>query len=249
MSTPPDPYGAEPPFPQEAPPPTHQGSEAPGPDGTPPHPGWQGGYPPPYPQPYGQPHAQPAVPPYGQPYPQPYGQAYPQHPAYGAPAPATHPGQHPGYWQHPMGYPGVGYAPYPMPKPPQSRLARQIGLVIVGLSVLIIVAAFLPWAWVGPRTVYGVSSELGDGIAMIVFALPCLVLGILRALIKRGSGTSLAAAIVAVVLGALIALTGLGDLLDPGLGANYTPGPGVWLTLVAGVALVVVGIVGIVRRR
>jgi len=223
-----------------------------------PHPGWQGGYPPPYPQPYGQPHAQPAVPPYGQPYGQayghpsgqPYGQPYPQHPAYGAPAPGPYPGPpHPGYYPYPVGYPGAGYAPYSMPKPPQSRLARQIGLVIVGLSVLIIVAAFLPWAWVGPRTVYGVSSELGDGIAMIVFALPCLVLGILRALIKRGSGTSLSAAIVALVLGALIGLTGVGDLLDPGLGANYTPGPGVWLTLVAGVALAVVGIVGIVKRR
>jgi hypothetical protein len=230
MSTPeppPNPYGGPVPFapyvPRE-------------PDPVPPHvvdprtpqqQAWQQGYP------------QPAYPQQG--YAQ---QGYPQNTYWQPPYP------HPGY-----GYPAYGWARQAYAKPekrPQSAFARGLGWILVLVSALAIGAAVLPWMRVDGSTVLGVQDVDpidGDGLAVIVIVAPVIVLGVLRGLFRRGAGTSLAAAIVAVVVGALVAITGFFDIgeIHGTAGAALEAGPA--LTGVVGCLMALAGVVGIVRRR
>lgn len=185
----------------------------------------------------GQPQGQPQYPPPGQ-YPPP-------------------PGQYP---------PPPGYAQYGAPvRPPASGAVSGIGWAIVGASVLVIIAAFLVWGTVKGGglefKIHGLGSnkdvpggdQVKDGAVTLTLAVVALILGIIRGVNKAALG----AAIVALVMGAIVSIVALADIgdisdlkdqLDSG-GVEVSIGVGLWLTLIGGIVLVVLGIVGIVKRR
>lgn len=148
-----------------------------------------------------------------------------------------------------------GAGGWPTPPPPAvanaapvSSAVRNLGWVMLGLAVLVAIAAFLPWATFFGVTVSGIGGEdvggAKDGVLTLILAIAAGVLGLLRGLGKAVLG----AAIVAVVVGALVALIGAIDIADINdLGASV--GAGLWLTLLGGLGLLGVGIAGIVRRR
>jgi hypothetical protein len=229
---------------------------------------------PPYPGPYGQqpPGQQPPYP--GQPQ-QPQG--YPGH--YGQqPQQPTYPGQYQQYQQqHPhQAYSSYGqYPAYPAQgatKPPPDSTAKLIGWILAGLGVVLVIAPFLTW-WTGEfageeqsfrglgmEDVGGIEISAGDGVLTLVLAL--VVLGFA---IARGFGAlSLTAAVIGTVMGCLITLIAIADsVTDEPLklegpngediplaeGIEWSTGIGLWLTLAAGVLMLLVAVVGIVKRR
>lgn len=161
------------------------------------------------------------------------------------PPPSTPPVTHQGQW----GYqPGPGE--YQQRREPDSQ-ARLIGWLILGTAVLTIVAAFLPWITISGKSFSGVGNDdnpdsVRDGALTIFFAIAPAVLGLLRGLGKAMLGC----AIVALVLGVLITLVGAVDI--PGVSDHYVDasvGIGLWITTLCGIAMAVLGIVGIVKRR
>jgi hypothetical protein len=228
------------------------------------------GQPPPYPGPPGQPPPYPGPPAQPSPYPgqfvQPPYPGYPQQPypgPYGIPlGPGQYPQQqYPVYPQYP-GYP-------PARKEPLGTTAKLIGWVIASTGLIVGVAAFLTWLTaerggdefafrgLGLETVGGADIEAGPGLFTLILSV--VVLGFAAA---RGFGAlSLTAAILGVVMGSLVTLTAIGVAADDDpielpngdsqldSGVDWTIGVGLWLTLAAGVLMLVVGIVGIVKRR
>src|SRR5262245_3337588 len=241
----PGPYGQQPPGQQ--PPPQQPPPQQPPPQQPPPNPQQ-----PPYPGPPAQPPPYPGQ--YGQP--QPYGQQQP----YPAPYP-----QQPGQQQYP-GYPqGPGY-PQTAAKEPIDATARMLGWIIAGTGVLVAIAAFLTWGTVEgfgqSFDINGVTgsdvpgdNEARDGILTLILAIAVIGFAVVRAF----GQLSLTAAIVGAVGGALIVLIAIVDMVDisntgddlPGAGAGIEAsiGIGLWLTLVGGLAMAMVSIFGIVKRR
>jgi hypothetical protein len=256
----PGPYGQQPP---DGPPPGQ-----PPPDGPPP------GQPPPYPGPPGQPPPGQQPPPYPgppaqpSPYPGPYGQppaGQPGYPPQQYPAQQYPPQQYPQYAQQPyQGYPPTGYAP--APKQPPDSTARMIGWILAGTALVVGIAAFMTWGTIEFQgrsfDINGVTGsdvpgddEAKDGIITLIFAIPVLGFGIVRAF----GSLSLTAGIIGTVMGTLIALIGVADIVDiqdkkedleiVAGGVEVSIGIGLWLTLIGGIAMTVVGIFGIVKRR
>jgi hypothetical protein len=137
---------------------------------------------------------------------------------------------------------------------------------------VIAIAPFLTW-WTGEvgnrsRDFRGLGFEeigpadvgFGDGLLTLILAV--VVIGFA---VARGFGAlSLTAAIIGVVTGTLVTLIAIADSVtdDPiqvegpngntvslGDHIEWSTGIGLWLTLVAGVAMVLVSTVGIVKRR
>jgi hypothetical protein len=240
-------------------PPPYPGPYGEQPGQQPPYPG-SPAQPPPYTGPYGQPGQQPPYP--GQ-QPPPPGQQPPypgQQPPYPGQPPYAGQQQYPGYPQYP------GYGP-PPPKPPPDSVARMIGWILAGTAIVVAVAAFLTWGTVGvldsSYDVNGVTGsdipgddEPNDGIITLIFALAVLGFALVRAL----GALSLTAGIIGTVLGALITLVAIIDIADfqdtkdevralSGGAVDVSIGIGLWLTLAAGAVMLVVGVVGIVKRR
>jgi hypothetical protein len=148
---------------------------------------------------------------------------------------------------------------------------------MAGTAVAVVVAAFLTWytgdsgpvdsqsfAGVGAEDIQGFALEGEVFLGYLTIVLAAVVLGFA---ITRGCGAlPLTAAIIGVVMGSLIALIGLAGLAvdDPvtftdkvtgeeveglGAGIDWNVGIGVWLTLVSGAAMLVVSVVGLVKRR
>jgi hypothetical protein len=244
----PGPYGQQPPG-QQPP-----GQQPPG-QQPPPYPG-PPAQPSPYPGQYGQPPAGQGYP--AQQYPT---QQYPaqQYPQYGQ--------QYPQYGQQPyQTYPPAGYGP--APKQPPDSTARMLGWVLAGTALVVGIAAFLTWGTVelGGQSfdINGVSGsdvpgddEAKDGIITLIFAIPVLGFGVVRAF----GSLSLTAGIIGTVMGALIALIAVIDIVDiqdkkdelgsvPGAGGiDVSVGIGLWLTLAGGIAMTLVGVAAIVKRR
>jgi hypothetical protein len=189
---------------------------------------------------------------------------YPGHPQGPYPAPY---GQPPGPGQYPhQQYPGYPHYPGfpPARKEPPDSTAKLIGWVIASTGLIVGVAAFLTWLTaerggdefafrgLGLETVGGVDIEAGPGLFTLILA--AVVLGFA---VARGFGAlSLTAAILGVVMGSLVTLTTIGVAADDDpiemeltSGADFTIGVGLWLTLSAGVLMLVVSILGIVKRR
>lgn len=208
--------------------------------------------------PYGPPQPQQGQQPYGQP--QPYGQQ-----PYGQPQPY---GQQP-YGQQPYGQPAYGGSPY-TGIPPRTRLSgpgRLIGWAGVGLAVLAIIGCFGAWVSVDAGMFGSISmngfgqvsgavdsspDEVKDGVLVTVLAVGVIVFGILR-----GAGKiPKAAAIVTVVLGALSTIVCIVDVADVndkisdtgGNSVSAAVGWGLWVCLIASIAIVVAGVAGIIRR-
>jgi hypothetical protein len=195
--------------------------------------GQQPQYPaPPYPPPqYGDPHYPQGQFPqgqYGPPPSQPYGQ-----PPY-----------------QPYGQPPAGYG-YPAAAGP--RVSEPlIGWLLLGAGVLLMIGAPMPWATV---LTFSVAGTVGGGKATMFFGVVLAVFGLLIGL-KQGR---LWVSITACVLAALVVLVAIGNMgnitdvarksADNFLGNTVSIGSGLWLTLVAGIAALVLSIIGIARRR
>ena len=186
---------------------------------------------PPYPPPqYGEPHYPQGQFPqgqYGPPPSQPYGQ-----PPY-----------------QPYGQPPAGYG-YPAAGPRVSE--PLIGWLLLGAGVLLMIGAPMPWATV---LTFSVAGTVGGGKATMFFGVVLAVFGLLIGL-KQGR---LWVSITACVLAALVVLVAIGNMgnitdvarksADNFLGNTVSIGSGLWLTLVAGIAALVLSIIGIARRR
>ena len=124
--------------------------------------------------------------------------------------------------------------------------------MIAALGLLTVIAAFLPWV-TGIVEVNGLGdSDYGvkDGMITLVLGLVAAIFGVVSALIAKRSPLHLVAGIIALIAGLLIVLTSTIDIADI---SDYSPllevGFGLWLTLIAGIGLVIAGIAGIVKRK
>lgn len=224
-----------------------------------------------YSQPGGQQSGQPGVQSQGQYGQQPqYGQPQGQQPQYGQqygqqPSSAQQYGQQPQYsqagqspyqaGQNPYGGSPYGAGPYDAAATEPTTLSKAvkiIGGVIAALGLLTVIAAFLPWV-TGIVEVNGLGdSDYGvkDGMITLVLGLVAAIFGVVSALIAKRSPLHLVAGIIALIAGLLIVLTSTIDIADI---SDYSPllevGFGLWLTLIAGIGLVIAGIAGIVKRK
>ena len=206
----------------------------------------------------GQPYAQP---PYGQPQQQ-YGpppqQGYGQpQGAYGAPQPygGQSYGQQPYGGQPPYGAPAVKQAA------PMSQGARTWGWVAAVAGILAIIGCFGAWVTVDAGlfghismngygqisgTVHESSDDVKDGVLVTIFAVIVIILGIVRGLGKLGLTT----AISILVLGLLSLATCIYDVSDVTSNLEGSSvGWGLWICLLASIAMSVGGLVGIIKRR
>lgn len=219
-------------------------------------------------QPGGQPTGQYGQQPqYGQPQgqqPQ-YGQQYGQQPPNDQPQNAQQYGQQPQYSQAaqspyqagPHHYGGSPYraGPYDTAATGPTTLSKAVTIiagVIAALGLLTVIAAFLPWV-TGIVEVNGLGdSDYGvkDGMLTLILGLVAAIFGVVSALIAKRSALHLVAGIIALITGLLIVLTSTIDIADI---SDYSPllevGFGLWLTLIAGIGLVIAGIAGIVKRE
>lgn len=186
--------------------------------------------------------------------PYPYGyppNAYPGGGGYGA--------QPYAYAQQPNPYAG-GQPPYPPPygtwnyPPPQRRAAiaaPAIGYGLVASAVLIAAAAFMPWAQVFGVSVDGTDGT-GDGNWTLFLGVIIGGTGVVVALLRG----RLWAPVTALVAAALVVLSSFKDITDVNGFANangidpsaVSVGPGLWLTLLAGLAAAAFAVGGISRR-
>jgi len=139
----------------------------------------------------------------------------------------------------------------------------MLGWLAVASAALVAVAAFLVWAKVSGLgesieikgigdDAEGADTGANDGVLTLILAIAAAVLGIVRGLGRWALG----AAITILVCGAItvmIALADIGDVSDlkdiAPEGVTVDVGIGLTLTLVGGLVMTVVGIVGIVKRR
>ncbi|GEE02480.1 hypothetical protein nbrc107696_29260 [Gordonia spumicola] len=131
---------------------------------------------------------------------------------------------------------------------------------VVGASVVLLIAAFLPWASVeaGPfsQTVSG-TTDGRDGVFTLVLALIAGgIAGSAVFLTAKQPALPLAAGIGAVVAGVISALIAIIDIVDiqgnapSGLAdVSVSVGFGLWLTLLAAVVLAAAGGALLVVRR
>lgn len=229
---------------------------------------------PPQPQPSNAPTPQPghAPPPapgpqqYGAPAPGGYGQQLPGQPWYqpqperaqypgvaqdpqsgqfrGSPQLGSQYGAPPGVPQFGAASPGYGG---PAAEKPLSSAVTVISWVSVGLCVLIVVAANLPWVTLGALNVAG-TDDGRDGWITLGIAVIVGIVAAVSALIRKPSGIHLAAGILAVIGGLLVAGIGMIDIADVNE-KGFGVGSGLTLTLILGILLLVAGIAGIVKRR
>jgi hypothetical protein len=125
------------------------------------------------------------------------------------------------------------------------------GWVLFAIGVLTAVASLMPWA-----TVFGISigGTKGDGTLTVFCAVLISAMGLVIGLRQGLVWTS----ITALVFSALVILVALADIgninrfvtasSDTFGGDVVAIGPGLWLTLVAGILGLAVSIVAIVRR-
>jgi len=197
---------------------------------------------------------QPPEPPVGDPVyveePYPYAQQYPSGYAYGQPAAY---GQHPAYTQHPA-Y-AQQYA-YPHPPGHAARVPVRIAPPLVGYlllvaAVLIVASAFMPWAQVFGIAVTG-RHGTGDGNLTIFHGC---VIGAMAVVIACAQGRLWTSIVASISAGYTVAIA-FKDIADVNGFANsngldpsaVTIGPGLWLTLLAGLVALGFGLVGIAKR-
>lgn len=184
-----------------------------------------------------------------------------QQPGYGQQQPY---GQQP-YGQQQYGQPPYGQPQYGVPvaaqQAPMSGGSRSLGWIALLAGVLAVIGCFGAWVTIDAGlfghismngygqisgTVDQSPDDVKDGVLVTVFAVVVIVFGLVRGLGKLG----LTAAIVTLVLGLLnvaISVYDVSDVSDNAAGGNV--GWGLWLCLVASIAMSVVGLVGIIKRR
>jgi hypothetical protein len=195
-------------------------------------------FPPPPGPPFGPPYGEGEFPPPPGPPPyQPYGQ--PQY----VPSPYPPPPPYQPYWQ----LPGYGYPP-----PPPPRLTEPIvGWLLLGAGILLVVAAAMPWATALDISVAGTK---GGGVLTGFFGLVLagfgVVIGVRQGLLWVPITSCVLASLVTII--ALANMSSISTLADDDVtlpvDVHVRIGSGLWLTLVAGLAVLVLSIIGMVRR-
>lgn len=176
--------------------------------------------------------------------------------------PGPNPGaQNPGYGQSPGYGQNPGYGQPFAGAPPTAASNRAVPLlwVIVGTAVVVIVAAILPWVNVGEETKMGTA---GDGVFTLILGLIAGGIAVAAIVVKRQQQKlPFIAAVVTIVVGVLVTLIGIVDILDvqsrnndrgalaEALGVELGVGVGLWLTLVGGLVLLVLGVLAVVASR
>jgi len=139
---------------------------------------------------------------------------------------------------------------------PRDRISAIVGLAG---AVVLLVSAFLPWFnvsldFAGASISEDVSGIDGsDGVIIIVFALVAGALALLRLLGKGGPQLGIGM----VVMGLLATAVGLIDVVnhDPDTDAalaalaDVNPSVGLWLVMLAGLAVTVAGVLTVVSGR
>jgi hypothetical protein len=182
------------------------------------------------------------------PYPQSY-QPYQQHYATGAGhyyAP-----QYPYPYPYPYAYPQYPPPPPFAPRTPVRIAPPLVGYLLLACAVLSIASAFMPWAQVFGIAVTGREGS-GDGNLTVFHGT---VIGAMGVVIVCMQGR-LWASIVASISAAYTVVIAFKDIADVNRFANsngldpsaVTVGPGLWLTLLAGLVAFGFGLVGIAKR-
>ncbi|MGB6245518.1 hypothetical protein [Gordonia sp. (in: high G+C Gram-positive bacteria)] len=132
---------------------------------------------------------------------------------------------------------------------------------IVGAAVLAFIAAFLPWATAAGRSVSGLSDGR-DGVITLVLAI--ITAALAAAAISMPASLRdlpLIAGLTAIVTGVVLIVVSLVDILDVQdrnrdlgvfgeiTGIEVSVGYGLWLTLLTGLLLIVLGLMDYIGRR
>jgi hypothetical protein len=174
---------------------------------------------------------------------------------YGPPPPEGEPI----YVPEPFPAPGYGPAPYQpalysqptYPQPVVRRSEPRWGWALFAVGVLIAVSSLLPWA-----VFFGVSID-GTGGDGTLTALCAIVISAVGLIIGLGQGL-LWSPLTAMGCSVLVTITAVADVENvtrfvPGSADAFSAdavavGPGLWLTLIAGVLGIVVSSVALLRR-
>jgi hypothetical protein len=130
--------------------------------------------------------------------------------------------------------------------------------VLLGAGLGAVLGALLPWvrASVGPITVERVGTDV-DGASTLFLGVVLGAVALLGALIRKAPTRRLALGVAALVVAALlvlIAVLRIADVAssadDIGLGGivDVSIGSGLWLTLAAGLAGILGGVLLVLRR-
>lgn len=126
-------------------------------------------------------------------------------------------------------------------KPPVGGAARAIAALLLLAAVVVAIGSVTTWVDAGFASVNGLD---GDGVITIVLAAVVA----LFALIRLAGRIPTAAAVVALLCGLLTALIGFIDVADVQDG-GFDPAYGLWLVVIGGIAVTLVSLVGLVKRR
>lgn len=118
---------------------------------------------------------------------------------------------------------------------------------MVAVCVLVVLAANMTWVSLGPISVSG-TAEGKDGWITLSLGVIVALVALASALIRKPSGIHLAAGIVGVIGGLLVTAVGIIDIADVN-DKGFAVGGGLIFTLIAGIALLCVGVAAIVKRR
>ncbi|GAC79854.1 hypothetical protein SAMN04488550_1890 [Gordonia malaquae] len=181
------------------------------------------------------------------------------------------------YGQQPYAQQPYGAAQYGQQYAPQNAgmgvgLSQKVVTAlwgVVGAAVVVIIAAFLPWVTIS-GFVNDSASGVGDGkdgvITLILGLIAAGVAGAAVFLTAKQAALPLAAGVTAVLAGVISVLVAIVDIADVSDAANdinsgsTSPfgtsfdieahvGFGLWLTLVAALALVATGVAVIILRK
>ena len=125
------------------------------------------------------------------------------------------------------------------------RSPTQVPHLIAGIaSIVVVIAAFLPWATLFGLSVSGINADAtGDGIITLILGVVALSGIVVSAYGRRW------AAILAAILGAAVTAVGIYDWVEIRDATSLSVGVGVYLTTFAGIVLVLAGAWAYVSAR
>ena len=125
------------------------------------------------------------------------------------------------------------------------RSPTQVPHLIAGIaSIVVVIAAFLPWATLFGLSVSGINADAtGDGIITLILGVVALSGIVVSAYGRRW------AAILAAILGAAVTAVGIYDWVEISDATLLSVGVGVYLTTFAGIVLVLAGAWAYVSAR
>jgi hypothetical protein len=164
---------------------------------------------------------------------------------YAAPQQQGYDPQQYGQQQYGQQYGAAAYTGQPSGRTPVGGAAKAIAGLLLLTAVVVGIGSVTTWAVAGEFSKTGLDNA--DG----VITLPLAIIAAVFALIRMVGKLPTTAAIVGLVVGLLLTLIGFVDVADvrdrSDLGVDV--GYGLWMVLAGGIAMVVVSIAGIIKRR